>query len=92
MSSMGQSFGDGVRACVEDINKMLPRLNRRYDSMVIVSALAEHIGSALRILIRRKVCDADKARLVISHIEGTAFLREGLVPEPGTAGENTPPA
>jgi hypothetical protein len=90
MSSKGRSFGDGVRACVEDMNKMLPRLNRRYDSMVIVSALAEHIGSALRILIQREVCDADKARLVISHIEDTAFLNEAR--KSGTAPENTPPA
>ena len=92
MSRIGQSFGDGVRGCVEDINKMLPRLNRRYDSMVIVSALAEHIGSALRILIQRQVCDADKARLLIGHIEATAFLSEGLAPKSGTASENTPPA
>ncbi|TLY81054.1 MAG: hypothetical protein E6K49_00860 [Gammaproteobacteria bacterium] len=92
MPSIAPSFGDGVRACVQDMNEILPRLNRRYHSMVIVSALAEHIGSALRILIQRQVCDADKARLLIRHIEATAFLSEGLAPKPGAASENTPPA
>jgi hypothetical protein len=70
-----EKFENGLLACVEDINKLLPELSRRYDMVVIISALAEHMGSALRILQRRKVCDATQARLVIKHIEGTAFLR-----------------
>ncbi len=78
MSDGGESFNRGVYACVQDINKMLPQMNRRYDTMVIVTALAEHVGSALRLLVQREVCDPQQARQVIRHIEGTAFLREKL--------------
>jgi hypothetical protein len=79
-----ETFENGLRACVEDINKLLPELSRRYDMVVIISALAEHMGSALRILQRRKVCDAAQARLVIKHIEGTAFLRNDAQKASGT--------
>jgi hypothetical protein len=78
MSDGGEGFGRGVYDCVQDINKLLPRMNRRYDTMVIVTALAEHVGSALHLLLRRKVCDEHQARQVIRHIEGMAFLRETL--------------
>ncbi len=91
MPSIRESFGNGVLACVEDINKILPGLNRRYDVLVIVNALAEHVGSALRILIRRKVCDAGQARLVISRIEGTAFMRKNTRRESTPPPENTTP-
>lgn len=74
MDGRRESFQNGLLACVRDINEVLPGLSRRYDMVVIISALAEHMGSALRILIRRKVCDARQARLAIQHIEGTAFL------------------
>jgi hypothetical protein len=76
MAGGRESFQSGLLACVQDINQLLPGLSRRYDMVVIISALAEHMGSALRILIRRKVCDARQARLIIQHIEGTAFLGE----------------
>jgi hypothetical protein len=77
MAGGRESFQSGLLACVRDINELLPGLSRRYDMVVIISALAEHMGSALRILIRRKVCDVRQARLIIQHIEGTAFLGEG---------------
>ncbi|MDB6046888.1 MAG: hypothetical protein JWM63_5439 [Gammaproteobacteria bacterium] len=76
MAGGRESFQSGLLACVRDINELLPGLSRRYDMVVIISALAEHMGSALRILIRRKVCDVRQARLIIQHIEGTAFLGE----------------
>jgi hypothetical protein len=78
MGGTGEPFESGLLACVQDINKLLPGLGRRYDMVIIISALAEHMGSALRILIRRKLCDARQARLVIQHIEGTAFLRKSV--------------
>jgi hypothetical protein len=76
---------------VEDINKILPGLNRRYDMMVIVCALAEHVGAALRILVRRNICAAAHARLVISRIEGTAFMRKNGAGGDAPVSENTPP-
>ncbi len=84
-----ESFQRGLLACVRDINKVLPGLSRRYDMVVIISALAEHMGSALRILIRRKVCDVRQARLIIQHIEGTAFLGEKAQP-PGRTSSGSP--
>jgi hypothetical protein len=32
---------------VEDISRLLPGLNRRYDVLTIVNALAEHVGYGL---------------------------------------------
>jgi hypothetical protein len=78
-SDIPESFGRGVLACVADLNtKVLPHLTRRYDSLVVVTALAEHIGSALRILIRNKVCEPEEARAVIERVRATAFLRQTL--------------
>lgn len=80
MTSIRESFGADVLACVEDINRLLPDLNQRYQALVIVSALGEHVGSALQLLMRRKMCDANQARLVLDRIQGTAFLREQVRP------------
>jgi len=92
MSRTRESFGDGVIACAQDISKLLPSLTRRYDATIVVNALAEHVGSALRSLMRRKACDAEQARLVISRIENTAFLsRNGRRTDPPATPENTPP-
>ena len=92
MSRTRKSFGDGVVACSQDISKILPSLTRRYDVTVVVNALAEHVGSALRILVRRKACDAEQARLAISRIESTAFpSRKGRRADPPATPENTPP-
>jgi hypothetical protein len=74
-----ESFAHGVLACVADLNtKVLPGLTRRYDSLVVVSALAEHVGSALGILVRNKVFEPEEARAVIERIRATAFLRETM--------------
>jgi hypothetical protein len=89
MAGGRESFQRGLLACVRDINKLLPGLSRRYDMVVIISALAEHMGSALRILIRRKVCDVRQAQLIIQHIEGTAFLGE-KAQTPGSTPAGTP--
>jgi len=88
------TFDENLLACVEDINKLLPELGRRYDMTVVMSALAEHLGSALKVLMLRKVCDARQAQQVIKNIESSAFLRKPAQPEteasaPETA--ETPP-
>jgi hypothetical protein len=69
----GEDFGEGVLACVDDINEMVPRLAKRFNVMVVVNAFAQHVGGALQLLIRRKICDAHQARLVLRHIEKAAF-------------------
>ena len=68
------AFDESLVACVADIAELLPQLVRRYDMTVVLSALAEHVGSALKILMVRNVCDARQARRVIQNIEDSAFL------------------
>ena len=59
------TFDESLVACVADINELLPPLGRRYDMTVIISALAEHVGSALKVLMLRNICDVRQVRQVI---------------------------
>jgi hypothetical protein len=76
-----ETFNESLLECVEDINKLLPRLGRRYDMTVIMSALAEHVGSALKVLLLKEVCDAQQVRQVLKNIETSAFLKQSAQPE-----------
>jgi len=67
------AFDESLLACVEDINKLLTELGRRYDMTVIMSALCEHLGSALKVLMLRKICDARRAQQLIKNIESSAL-------------------
>ena len=67
------TFDESLVACVADINELLPHLGRRYDMTVIISALAEHVGSALKVLMLRNICDVRQVRQVIKNIEQSAF-------------------
>jgi hypothetical protein len=87
-------FDESLLACVEDINKLLPGLGQRYDSTVIMGALAEHVGSALKVLMLRKVCNARQAQQVIRNLESSAFRKKPelrIVAAPQEAAD-TPPA
>jgi hypothetical protein len=75
------AFDESLLACVEDINKLLSDLGRRYDMTVIMSALCEHLGSALKVLMLRKICDARRAQQLIKNIESAAFLSNPAQPE-----------
>jgi hypothetical protein len=75
MSDLRDSFGKRVLECVDDLSKTLPGLVRRYDRVVVVSAMAEHVGKALRVLLRRQVCDTADARLLIGRMESAAFFK-----------------
>jgi len=68
-----EAFEKDLYACVADINKLLPGLSRRYDMAVVVTAMAEHVGSALKVLMRAKLCNARQADLAIQRIEDCAF-------------------
>ncbi|HVO49020.1 MAG TPA: hypothetical protein VMT29_22065 [Steroidobacteraceae bacterium] len=68
-----EEFGRGVNRCVDEISQLLPDLAERFDVMVVVSAFAQHVGGALRLLLRRRMCDARSARLVLHRIETAAF-------------------
>jgi len=75
------AFDENLVACVADINELLPPLGHRYDMTVIISALAEHVGSALKVLMLRNVCDVRQVRRVIQNIEQSAFAPKSPHPE-----------
>jgi hypothetical protein len=77
MSSVEERFAENVLSCVDDLNAVLPRLATRYEDLVIIAALAEHVGGALRIFMQAGICSADQARRVLAHVEDTAFARTG---------------
>ncbi len=70
------SFDQSLMKCVDEINKLLPGLGQRYHSTVIMSAMAEHVGSALKVLMQRRVCNVRQAQQVIQNIENSAFLKK----------------
>ena len=87
------AFNQSLLECVADINKLLPGLGRRYDMTVIMGALAEHLGSALKVLLLKKVCDARQVHQVIKNIENSAFLKKSAQPKPeSTTQESAPDA
>jgi hypothetical protein len=73
MLSVEEKFAEDVLSCVDDLNAVLPRLAARYQDLVIVAALAEHVGGALRIFMRAGICTPDQARRVLAHVHETAF-------------------
>jgi hypothetical protein len=85
MPSAEQKFAEDVLACVEDLNAVLPSLAARYEEMVLVAALAEHVGGALRIFMRAGLCNGEQARRVLRHLEDTAFAPSNeRLPMPAT--------
>jgi hypothetical protein len=88
------AFDESLLACVEDINKLLAELGRRYDMTVVMSALCEHLGSALKVLMLRNICDARRAQQLIKNIESSAFQGKPAQPEtepPSQETDDTPP-
>lgn len=71
-------FPKSVRACVADIDALLPGLSYRYPTPVILDALAEHVGSAMQVLVHKNLCSARHADLMIKQLEKTAFLRQSV--------------
>jgi hypothetical protein len=82
----GLGFHESLLACVEDINAMLPGLSHRYEMPVIIDAMAEHVGSAVQVLLRKKLCDRRQADLIIKQLEGAAFMND---PEKAKSEEKT---
>jgi hypothetical protein len=76
MSTEEDQFAEDVLSCVDDLNAFLPRLTARYEDLVIVAALAEHVGGALRIFMQAGICTPEQARQVLTHVADTAFARD----------------
>ena len=84
MPTVEEKFAEDVLSCVDDLNAVLPRLAARYEDLVIIAALAEHVGGALRIFMHAGICSPDQARRVLAHVHETAFahrLGEEPLPE-----------
>jgi hypothetical protein len=73
MLSVEEKFAEDVLSCVDDLNAVLPRLAARYEDLVIIAALAEHVGGALRIFMHAGICTPDQALRVLAHVHETAF-------------------
>jgi hypothetical protein len=80
MSRVEEKFAEDVLSCVDDLNAVLPRLASRYEDLVIIAALAEHVGGALRIFMLAGICSPDQARRVLEHVQDTAFACSLAVP------------
>jgi hypothetical protein len=74
MPNAEEQFATQVLACVDDLNTILPQLAARYDDLVIIAAFAEHVGGALGVFIRARICTPAQARRVLRHIADTAGL------------------
>jgi hypothetical protein len=83
------AFDQNLVACVADIGELLPPLGLRYDMKVIISALAEHVGTALKVLMLRNVCDGRQVGRIIQNIEQSAFAPNSTQPEAQEPGEPT---
>lgn len=68
-----ETFTSTVLACVEEINALLPQLAARYPDLVMVTALAEHVGGALRLCLRDAVCSPEQARQLLAHMDFATF-------------------
>ena len=72
------TFDENLLACVEDINKLLAELGRRYDMTVVMNALCEHLGSALKVLMLRNICDARRAQQLWQHASHARAISRSL--------------
>jgi hypothetical protein len=66
-------FQKSIQACRGDLDALLPELMQRYDATTVITALAQHVGSALQIMRSKKLCDDRQAGLIIARIENSAF-------------------
>jgi hypothetical protein len=91
MSEVPGSFGKSVLECAQDLERHLPALTGRHRRIVVVRAMAEHVGQALRTLLRRQICDISAARRLLGRIESQALRREAaLKTSPQDAGSASP--
>lgn len=70
-----EKFANDVLACVDELNTALRGLAAGYEDLVIIAALAEHVGGALRIFMDNGICNSQQARRVLKHLDDTAFSR-----------------
>ena len=74
-------FREDVSACAEALNQHLPQLAARHSGLVLMTAMAEHVGGALQILLNSGRCTPEQARALLAELE-TAVLKGFSAPTP----------
>lgn len=62
-----------ILACTTDLNRYLPELAQRYSPVVVIGALATHVGGGLKVFIQSGICTPAQARVVLQRLERVAF-------------------
>ena len=73
MSTDDDKFRENVSACVEALNNHLPQLAARHTGLVLMAAMAEHVGGALQILMLSGKCTPEQARTLLAELERVVF-------------------
>jgi hypothetical protein len=73
MSTDDSKFREDVSACVAALNEHLPRLATRHTGLVLMAAMAEHVGGALQILMKSGQCTPEQARILLAELEAAVF-------------------
>ncbi|HVW68284.1 MAG TPA: hypothetical protein VHB68_04880 [Steroidobacteraceae bacterium] len=68
-----EEFEISLLICLKELDDLMPELDRRYGTRIILHAMAEHVGRGLRILLNRNICDDAQAQSLIRQIAATAL-------------------
>jgi hypothetical protein len=55
--------------CTVDLNELLPTLAERYSPVVVIRALATHVGGGLKAFVQSGVCTEEQALSVLKRVE-----------------------
>jgi hypothetical protein len=69
--------------CTVDLNAMLPELLERYSPVVVIRALAMHVGGGLKAFMQSGICTEEQVILVLKRLLQLAL--EDSYPEPLTS-------
>ena len=83
MSTDDSKFREDVSACAAALNEHLPRLAARHTGLVLMAAMAEHVGGALQILMKSGQCTPEQARTLLAELETLVFAALSAPSPPG---------
>jgi hypothetical protein len=58
-----------ILACTVDLNELLPALAERYSPVVVIRALATHVGGGLKAFVQSGICTEEQALSVLRKVE-----------------------
>jgi len=82
MAQDDDRFRADVSACVRALNDHLPQLAAHHTGLVLMAAMAEHVGGALQILMQSGECPPERARALLAEIEAAVFAAGVSAPSP----------